>query len=81
MTSSGLIPAFSRTFSLTLPGRAPYSPFRTARDSLVVAQRLKDTGSLDPKVLNVDTNTLLYQVPGGMRSPMMTFITAWVPTI
>ena len=33
-----------------------------------VAQRLKDTGSLDPKVLNVDTNTLLYQVPGGMLS-------------
>ena len=36
-----------------------------------VAQRLKDTGSLDPKVLNVDTNTLLYQVPGGMLSNMV----------
>ena len=36
-----------------------------------VAQRLKDEGSLDPKVLNVDTNTLLYQVPGGMLSNMI----------
>ena len=36
-----------------------------------VAQRLKDTGSLDPKVLNVDTNTLLYQVPGGMLSNLI----------
>ena len=33
-----------------------------------VAQRLKDTGSLNDKVLHVDTNTLLYQVPGGMLS-------------
>lgn len=30
-----------------------------------VAQKLKDEGFLDPKVLNVDTNTLIYQVPGG----------------
>ena len=29
-----------------------------------VAQKLKDEGFLDPKVLNVDTNTLIYQVPG-----------------
>ena len=36
-----------------------------------VAQRLKDVGSLDPKVLNVDTNTLLYQVPGGMLSNLI----------
>ena len=36
-----------------------------------VAKRLKDTGSLDPKVLNVDTNTLLYQVPGGMLSNLI----------
>ena len=36
-----------------------------------VAQRLKETGSLDPKVLNVDTNTLLYQVPGGMLSNLI----------
>ncbi len=36
-----------------------------------VAQRLKDDGILDPKVLNVDTNTLLYQVPGGMLSNLI----------
>ncbi|MFI3206069.1 MAG: hypothetical protein R3Y33_02365, partial [Clostridia bacterium] len=36
-----------------------------------VATRLKETGSLDPKVLNVDTNTLLYQVPGGMLSNLI----------
>ncbi|MDD5921273.1 MAG: pyruvate carboxylase subunit B, partial [Oscillospiraceae bacterium] len=33
-----------------------------------VANKLKADGFLDPKVLNVDTNTLLYQVPGGMLS-------------
>ncbi len=36
-----------------------------------VAQRLKDEGSLDPKVLNVDPNTLIYQVPGGMLSNLI----------
>ena len=36
-----------------------------------VAQRLQDAGILDPKVLRVDTNTLLYQVPGGMFSNML----------
>ena len=36
-----------------------------------VAKRLQDEGSLDPKVLNVDTNTLLYQVPGGMLSNLL----------
>ena len=36
-----------------------------------VAQRLKETGALDPKVLNVDPNTLLYQVPGGMLSNLL----------
>ena len=36
-----------------------------------VAERLKGTGSLDPKVLNVDTNTLLSQVPGGMLSNLI----------
>ena len=36
-----------------------------------VAQSLKEQGSLDPKVLNVDTNTLLYQVPGGMLSNLL----------
>lgn len=41
------------------------SHFRT------VAAKLKEGGSLDPKVLNVDTNTLLYQVPGGMLSNLI----------
>ncbi len=36
-----------------------------------VANKLKEQGSLDPKVLNVDTNTLLYQVPGGMLSNLL----------
>ena len=36
-----------------------------------VAAELKEKGSLDPKVLSVDTNTLLYQVPGGMLSNMI----------
>jgi len=36
-----------------------------------VAQKLKAEGSLDPKVLNVDPNTLLYQVPGGMLSNLI----------
>jgi oxaloacetate decarboxylase alpha subunit len=36
-----------------------------------VATKLKEQGYLDPKVLNVDTNTLLYQVPGGMLSNLI----------
>ncbi len=36
-----------------------------------VANRLKADGILDPKVLNVDPNTLLYQVPGGMLSNLL----------
>lgn len=36
-----------------------------------VADRLKKEGILDPKVLGVDTNTLLYQVPGGMLSNLI----------
>ncbi len=36
-----------------------------------VAEKLKQQGSLDPKVLRVDTNTLLYQVPGGMLSNLI----------
>lgn len=36
-----------------------------------VADDLKARGDLDPKVLNVDANTLLYQVPGGMLSNLM----------
>ncbi|MBO7341123.1 MAG: oxaloacetate decarboxylase subunit alpha, partial [Clostridia bacterium] len=37
----------------------------------VVAEKLKSEGALDPKVLNVDPNTLLYQVPGGMLSNLI----------
>lgn len=36
-----------------------------------VASRLKTDGFLDPKVLSVDINTLLYQVPGGMLSNLI----------
>ncbi len=36
-----------------------------------VADKLKAAGILDPKVLNVDTKTLLYQVPGGMLSNLL----------
>ena len=36
-----------------------------------VAKKLQEQGSLDPKVLNVDPNTLLYQVPGGMLSNLL----------
>ena len=33
-----------------------------------VADKLKEQGILDPKVLGVDAKTLIYQVPGGMLS-------------
>lgn len=36
-----------------------------------VANKLKADGFLDPKVLAVDTNTLVYQVPGGMLSNLL----------
>ncbi len=36
-----------------------------------VADHLKEEKILDPKVLSVDTNTLLYQVPGGMLSNLI----------
>jgi len=36
-----------------------------------IAAKLKEQGSLDPKVLNVDTKTLIYQVPGGMLSNLL----------
>ena len=36
-----------------------------------VAGKLKAEGILDPKVLNVDPNALLYQVPGGMLSNLI----------
>ena len=36
-----------------------------------IAEKLKADGTLDPKVLNVDPNALLYQVPGGMLSNLI----------
>ena len=36
-----------------------------------VAARLQEEGKLNPKVLRVDTNTLRYQVPGGMLSNLI----------
>ncbi|MDR1569857.1 MAG: oxaloacetate decarboxylase subunit alpha [Oscillospiraceae bacterium] len=36
-----------------------------------VAEDLKKSGWLDPRVLSVDVNTLLYQVPGGMLSNLI----------
>jgi len=36
-----------------------------------VADRLAADGFLDPKVLKIDINTLLYQVPGGMLSNLL----------
>ena len=36
-----------------------------------VANKLKEQGVLDPKVLSVDINTLKYQVPGGMLSNLI----------
>ena len=44
---------------------------KAAEHFRAVANKLKAEGSLDPKVLNVDTNTLLYQVPGGMLSNLL----------
>ena len=36
-----------------------------------IADKMKAEGTLDPKVLNVDGNALLYQVPGGMLSNLI----------
>jgi len=36
-----------------------------------VADKLTKEGFLDPKILSVDVNTLLYQVPGGMLSNLI----------
>lgn len=36
-----------------------------------VAQKLKDEGHLDPKVLNTEPKALIYQVPGGMLSNLL----------
>ncbi len=43
----------------------------TSKHFTTVADRLKKDGFLDPKVLSVDINTLLYQVPGGMLSNLI----------
>ena len=42
-----------------------------AKHFRVVAEKLKADGFLDPRVLNVDTNSLVYQVPGGMLSNLI----------
>ena len=36
-----------------------------------IADKMKSEGTLDPKVLSVDPNALLYQVPGGMLSNLI----------
>lgn len=36
-----------------------------------VAQRMQEEGILDPKILRVEPKTLLYQVPGGMLSNLL----------
>ena len=41
-----------------------------------VADNMKAEGILDPKVLNVDTKTLVYQVPGGMLSNLISQLKA-----
>ena len=57
------------------PVRYRIGPEAADRDlpstSKAVADRLKKDGFLDPKVLSVDINTLLYQVPGGMLSNLI----------
>jgi oxaloacetate decarboxylase alpha subunit len=42
-----------------------------AKHFRTVANRMKEEGILDPKVLSVDAKTLLYQVPGGMLSNLL----------
>ena len=42
-----------------------------AKHFRTVADKMKAEGTLDPKVLNVDPKTLLYQVPGGMLSNLI----------
>ena len=44
---------------------------KAAKHFRAVAQRLQDEGILNPKALRTDPNTLLYQVPGGMLSNLM----------
>ncbi|NLB28619.1 MAG: pyruvate carboxylase subunit B, partial [Clostridiales bacterium] len=42
-----------------------------AKHFRAVADRMRAEGIIDPKVLQVDTNTLIYQVPGGMLSNLI----------
>jgi len=42
-----------------------------AKHFRAVAEKLKAQGHLDPRVLQVDTNSLIYQVPGGMLSNLI----------
>ncbi len=44
---------------------------KAAEHFRAVADKMKKEGTLDPKVLNVDPNALLYQVPGGMLSNLL----------
>ncbi len=44
---------------------------KAAEHFRTVADKMKKEGTLDPKVLNVDPNALLYQVPGGMLSNLL----------
>ncbi len=44
---------------------------KAAKHFKKVADRLQRDGILDPKVLKIDPNTLLYQVPGGMLSNLL----------
>lgn len=41
-----------------------------------IRQKALDTGLLDPKMLGVDINTLVYQVPGGMLSNLVSQLKA-----
>lgn len=52
-----------------------------AKHFRTVADRLKRDGFLDPKVLSVDTNTLIYQVPGGMLSNLISQLKQQTPRI
>ena len=42
-----------------------------AKHFRAVADKMTSDGLIDPKVLQVDTNTLIYQVPGGMLSNLI----------
>lgn len=44
---------------------------KAARHFKGIAQRMQEEGTLDPKVLRVDPNALLYHVPGGMLSNLL----------